>query len=257
MSAGKYSVTVEGEQTPKEDIEELSFEIKPDIVLSPDEGHVGMSLTVTGLGFAANEDMDIMYEGSQVATDTTNDQGSFDVIFFVPESKYGEHQVTAGYSTGNAATAIFTMESDPPPIPKLISPSNMGRVGRRDGVTPTFEWSEVSDDSGVHYSLQIATSRNITATGEFVNPMVSVSGLVETSYTLEETEALPLDTYYWIVQAVDGAENESGWTSARSFRVGLLPLWGLIAAIVGGVVLLILLIRALVIRRSIYYDRWW
>jgi len=225
-------------------------------VLSPDEGHVDTNLTATGHGFALNEDVDIMYEGSQVATARTNDQGSFDVSFLVPESKYGERQVTAGYSAGNAASAIFTMESDSPPIPKLISPSNMGRVGFRDEVTPTFEWSEVSDDSGVRYSLQIATSNNVTASGEFVDPMVSVAGLVETSYTLEKTESLPLGTYYWIVQATDGAENESGWSATRSFRVGLLPLWGLIAAIVAGAVLLILLIRALVIRRSIYYDRW-
>ena len=252
MPTGQYSVTAEGEQTKKEDLSELSFEIKSGIVLSPDEGHIGTDLTVAGRGFSANEDVDIMYEDSQVAIAKTNDQGNFDVSFLVPESKYGERQVTAGYSAGNAASAIFTMESDPPPIPKLISPSNMGRVGFRDEVTPTFEWSEVSDDSGVRYRLQIATSANVTAS----SVIVSVTDLTETSYTLEGTEALPLGTYYWIVQAVDGAENESGWTAARSFRVGLLPLWGLIAAIVAAVVLLILLIRALVTRRSIYYDRW-
>ena len=121
-------------------------------------------------------------------------------------------------------------------------------------VTPTFEWSEVSDDSGVRYSLQIATSADVTATGESVDPMVSVTNLAETSYTV--TEALPYGTYYWIVQAVDGAENESDWTANHSFRVGLLPLWGLIVIIVVAAVLLILLIRALVRRRTIYYDGW-
>ena len=251
MPAGEYSVTAEGERTQY--IGELSFEIEPGIVLSPDEGHVGMNLTVTGHGFAANEDVDIMYDGSQVATAETNDKGSFNVSFSVPESKYGERMVTAGYAAGNAANAIFTMESDPAPIPELISPPDGGRMGLRGKVTPTFEWSEVSDDSGVRYSLQIATSENVTASGEFVDPMVSVAGLVETSYTLEETEALPLGTYYWIVQAVDGAENESGWTVARSFRVGLLPLWGFIAAIAAAVVLLVALIRLLVRRRIYYY----
>jgi hypothetical protein len=123
-------------------------------------------------------------------------------------------------------------------------------------VTPTFEWSEVSDESGVRYSLQIATSKDVTASGEFADPLFSVADLVETSYALGETEALPLGTYYWIVQTVDGAENESGWTVARSFRVGLMPLWGFIAAIAAAVVLLIALIRALLRRRLIYYDRW-
>jgi hypothetical protein len=118
-------------------------------------------------------------------------------------------------------------------------------------VTPTFEWSAVSDDSGVRYSLQVATSNDFAAS----SIIRSVTDLTETSYTMDE--ALPNGSYYWIVEAVDGAENESGWTATRSFRVGLVPRWTfiiIIAAVAG--VLLALVIRALVKRRSIYYDRW-
>jgi hypothetical protein len=261
MPAGNHSVTAEGEWTKNEDIIALSFEIKPDIVLSPDEGHVGMDVTVTGHGFAASEDVDIMYEGSQVATAETNDKGSFKAGFSVPESQHGERLVAAWVTGGTNSTAdlranasaIFIMESDPPPTPALISPANGSRLGLMGKVASTFEWSAVSDDSGVHYSLQIATSDNFAATGGFTDPVVSVSGLVETSYTLNETDALPYGTYYWIVQAVDGAENESGWTATRSLRVGFLPKWGLIAIIVAIVVLLIALIRTLIIRRRYYY----
>jgi hypothetical protein len=221
-----------------------------------------MDLTVTGYGFAANEDVVILYDDTQVATAETDDKGNFETSFSVPESKHGEHKVRAKLttSTNNTAdletntSAVFTMESDPPSVPALISPSNKIRLGFMGEVTPTFEWSEVSDDSGVRYSLQIATSADMTASGEFVDPMVSFTNLAETSYTV--TEALPYGTYYWIVQAVDGAENESDWTANHSFRVGLLPLWGLIAIIAAAVVLLVLLIRALVLRRTIYYDRW-
>jgi len=115
MPTGTYSVTAEGEQT--QDLGELSFEIKPDIVLYPGEGHVGMNLTVTGHGFVADEDVVITYDGSQEVTARTNDQGSFEASFLVPESKYGERKVTAGYAAGNAASAIFTMES-----PRLNGP---------------------------------------------------------------------------------------------------------------------------------------
>jgi hypothetical protein len=138
----------------------------------------------------------------------------------------------------------------------LITPANGSRAGLIGKQTPKFEWSEVSDDSGVHYRLQIAASANVTVTGEFADPIVAVSGLVETSYALNETQALPNGTYYWIVQAVDGAQNESGWTSARSFRAGLLPTWAFILIIVAIVVLFGALIRALVRRRALYYDRW-
>jgi len=254
MPTGEYSVTAEGEQTRKEDAGEVTFQIEPEIVLSPTEGPVGVELTVTGRGFAASEDVDITYDGNQLATAEINDQGSFEASFLVPESKFGEHKVTAGYGAGNAASAIFTMESDPPPVPTLISPADRGQLGFISEVAPTFDWSEVSDDSGVRYSLQIATSADVTASGEFVDPIVSVANLVETSYTL--TEALPLGTYYWIIQAIDDAENESDWSVVHSFRVGFLPLWGFIAIIAAAVVLLVLLIRALVIRRTIYYDRW-
>ena len=250
MPTGTYSITAEGEWTKKQDIIALSFEIKSDIVLSPDEGHMGTDVTITGRGFAANKDVAIMYDGSPVATAETDDKGNFEVTFSVPESRYGEHQVTVGYSADNAASAIFTMESEPPNIPTPTSPPNKSRLGLTGKMTPTFEWSEVSDDSGVRYILQIATDKNFTA------PIISVTDLTEASYTLSDTQALSYGTYYWRVKAIDGAENESGWTAAHSFRVGFLPRWGLIAIIVAAVVLFIFFIRALVRRRVIYYDRW-
>jgi hypothetical protein len=261
MPAGEYSITVEGEQTSKEDVGDLSFEIKPEFILSHDQGHVGMDLTVTGRGFPAYEDIIILYDDSQVATAETDDQGTFEVSFSVPESKHGEHLVRARPTEGTNntadleinASATFTMESDPPPIPEQISPADRSRLGFFSEVAPTFEWAEVSDESGVaYYSLQIATSADFTTS----SLLVSVTGLTETSYTLQETEALPLGTYYWIVQAVDDAENESGWSANHSFRVGLLPKWGFIAVIVGAVILLIALIRALLKRRTIFYDGW-
>jgi hypothetical protein len=253
MPAGMYNVTAEGGYTKQEDLSALSFEIKPDIVLSPDEGYVGIDLTVAGHGFAANKDVNIIYDGSQEKTATTNDKGSFETSFVVPESQHGARPVTAEDAAENEATAIFVMESHPPPMPRLISPRDGGRVGLLNKVRPTFKWSAVSDDSGVHYRLQIATSANVTATGEFVDPLVSVPDIVGTDYTLNATEALSCGTYYWIVQAVDKAGNAGDWTAARSFRAGLLPMWGFIAIIVAIAMLLGALIRALVIRRRYNY----
>jgi hypothetical protein len=251
MSAGNHTVTARGEYTPEQDVIGLSFEMKPDIVLSPTAGHVSTNVTVTGYGFAADKNVSIMYDGSQQTTALTDDEGNFEGSFLVPPSQHGEHQVTIGYSADTASGATFTLESDPPDMPQLISPSNGSRVGVRGRITPTFEWSEVSDDSGVTYNLQIATSVNVTSAGEFVQPIISVRGLTGTSYTV--TEALPHDTYYWIVQAVDGAENEGSWTAALSLRVGLMKLWLFIVITVAVVALVIALIRALVKKRR-YID---
>jgi hypothetical protein len=247
MPTGTYNATAEGEWTRKEDVIVLNFEIEPGVVLSHNEGHVGMNLTATGHGFAANEDVDITYDNRQVATTRTNDKGSFEASFPVAESQYGERQVTAEDAAKNEATTIFAMESSPPGTPTLISPPDGSRVGVIGRVRPTFRWSAVSDDSGVYYSLRIVTSANVTT----FSVIVSVTGLTETTYTLQRP--LSYGTYYWIVQAVDGAENAGGWTAARSFRAGLLPLWGFIVIMTSIVAIIIALVRFLLIRRGKYY----
>ena len=249
---GTYNVTAEGEFTDKEDVSAVNFEIKSGLVLSPNQGHVGTNLTITGHGFAINKDVDVMYDDSNVVTGRTDTAGSFSVTFGVPESQHGAHQVTAKIGGETQATGSFTMESDPPDAPQPISPPDETRVGFMGKVMPTFEWSEVSDESGVRYSLQVASSANVTAAG-FVDPLISKEGLVGTNYTLDATEALPYGTYYWIVQATDGAENKSGWTAARSFRAGLLALWAFILAIVVIVAVIAALVHFLVLRRRIHY----
>jgi hypothetical protein len=253
MPKGTYNVTAYGESTPREDITAVSFEIKPGIALSPAEGHVGTDLSVTGGGFAANKDVVIKYDGSQKATAPTDDKGSFEASFVVPESQHDNHTVTADDAAGNNATAIFTMESVPPPVPELKSPADGSRVGFIGKVRPTFNWSAVSDESGVYYNLQIATSKNVTASGEFVHPLVSVSSIVGTNYTLNATDAMPYGTYYWIVRAVDRAENAGNWTATRSFGAGVLPLWAFIVIIVATVAVIGTLVYFLVIRRRTQY----
>jgi len=258
MPKGVYSLTVEGKSTRSQDVGEVGFELGPGIILSDSEGHLGMELTVSGRGFPANEDVTLIWEDIQMETARTDEEGSFDVSFAVPRSPRGERVVkatvaedpndTAGLGTN--VSAIFVMESDAPPVPEAVSPT--GRVGWTYRATPAFDWSEVSDPSGVYYSLQIAASNELTADREFVDPMVVKQGLTATEYMLE-TGALPYGRYYWIVQAVDGAENESGWSEVHSFRAGLMPKWGFIAAIVVIGVFLLALVRMLIIRRTYYY----
>ncbi len=250
---GTYNVTAEGESTDQEDVGVVNFEIEPGLVLSPSQGHVGTNLTITGGGFAANEDVDVRYDGSQVGSARTNSKGSFSVTLEIPESPHGARQVTAEVDGIVETTETFTMESDAPDAPEPISPADRDRVGFTGGVTPTFEWSEVSDESGVHYSLQIAGSANATTAEGFADPIVSLTDIVGTNYTLNVTEALPYGTYYWIVQAIDGAENESGWSEARSFRAGVLPTWAFILAIVAIAAGIGAAVYFLVIRKRIYY----
>ena len=252
MPKGTHDVTAEGESTPQSAIGTLSFNITPGLVLSPGEGHVGTDLTVTGSGFPLNQDVVIKYEGSQQATTSTNSSGSFAVVFPVPESQHGEGMVTAEDNVGNDAAAIFTLESQPPDTPELNSPADGSRLGFIWNVRPTFNWSAVTDESGVYYSLQIARSPNVTA-GGFADPVVSVAGIATTNYTLNRTQALSVGTYYWIVQAVDRAGNAGNWTATYSFKAGALPLWAFILIIVVAVAVIGALVYFFIIRKRTYY----
>jgi len=245
MPAGTYSVTAEGQSTREEDVNELTFTIAPGLILSPDQGHVGTNVTVRGGGFIPDEVVVIKYEGSEVETARTDEEGIFEVSLLVPESRHGARNVTAEVSGETVASAIFIMESDAPDKPELISPPEGDRIGFIGSVKPTFEWSDISDDSGVYYSLRIWTVNNVTE--------VSKVGLVGTNYTLNDIEALPQGSYYWSVQAVDGAENESGWTEPRSFRIGAMPLWAFVVLMVVAAGGIGTLIYFRVIRQRIYY----
>ncbi|GAI50993.1 unnamed protein product, partial [marine sediment metagenome] len=99
-------------------------------------------------------------------------------------------------TSGNTVSMNFVMESISPAKPTLTTPANGIRLGFIGKQTPTFQWSAVTDPSGVSYKLQIASDPG------FVSLVVpEVSGLTEASYTLPQGQALPYGDYYWRVKA--------------------------------------------------------
>jgi hypothetical protein len=227
-TAGTHTITV----TDTSDYTaEATFTVKPQITISPSSGAVGDSVTVTGSGFAASKSVAITYDAVQKGTATTNSAGSFSAVTFkVPVSPHGNRPIVATDASGNSATANFVVESTPPPLPELLSPADGSRLGWIGDVTPTFEWSAVTDPSEpITYSLQIAATEDFTDPG--MRETTGITGGDEEMVTYAAEESLSHGTYYWRVKAVDSAQNDSGWTAPYSFKVGLLPLWALIAII--------------------------
>jgi hypothetical protein len=231
---------------------EVSYEVAPaPLSLSPAIGHVGSSVTVSGKGFAASSTITITYDGAAItttpATVTTTARGSFQAIISVPAGTAGGHTITASDAAGNAVQATFDMESTPPPAPSPLAPEYGSRVGAFGPERPPFAWSEVSDPSGVTYTLQIAIDP------EFTKLEVNREGLDTTTYTPDQNEALGKGQYYWRVKAIDGASNESEWSETATFTVGFLPAWMplwlfivfivLGVGIIGGAVYLVLMFR--------------
>jgi parallel beta-helix repeat protein len=101
-------------------------------------------------------------------------------------------------------------DTTPPPTPSLISPGNGSTTA---DATPILDWSDVSDPSGVTYSLSIAKDPG------FASILFDKSGLTVSTYELTSGESLPAGTYYWRVRAVDGAGNVGSWSENWSFTV--------------------------------------
>ncbi len=180
-------------------------------------GHVGMELFILGAGFIAEATVTITYSNNDetipVAT-VPADDGGFQVNFTVPPSVAGSHEITATDST-SIATATFTMESQAPPMPVPLTPETASTAAARTH----FDWGDVTDDdSGVSYTLQVASD------ADFTSIVLEKEGLSQSEYTAANDERLESTEkevpYYWRVKAVDGAFNESEWTYPILFYVG-------------------------------------
>jgi len=200
--------------------------ISLDPITSPTSlGHVGMELTVRGGGFIANAMVTIIYSNNDetipVATAPLDAKGNFSVNFTVPPSVAGSHTITAA-ADATTATATFTMESQAPPVPIPLLPEVASTVEAE----AYFDWEDVTDPSSVSYTLQVASDADFTAI------VLEKEGLPHSEYTLskgEKLESTKKEAYYWRVKAVDGARNESEWTSPGLFYVGFsltsMPNW--------------------------------
>jgi hypothetical protein len=186
------------------------------LTTSNSPGNVGMELTIYGVGFASGANIDInYYQGDEVISQagaTTDADGNFTALFTVPPSTAGDHLITA--TDGNITPATtFVMESAPPPVPVLKVPEAASDAEEE----ARFDWGDVTDPSGVSYTLQVASDV------DFNSPLVDKQDLPLSEYTLTDAEKLEpagKKAYYWRVRAVDGASNEGEWSVVGLFYVG-------------------------------------
>jgi hypothetical protein len=180
-------------------------------------GHVGMELIIQGAGFTPDSSVTLTYSNNDetipVVTTTVDAKGNFWKNFTVPPGVAGDRVITATDGT-STVTATFIIESQAPTMPVPLLPE----VASTAAAKTYFDWEDVSDPSGVSYSLQVASD------ADFTNILLEREGLSLSEYTLATNEKLESTEkeapYYWRVKAVDGAFNESEWTYPRLFYVG-------------------------------------
>jgi hypothetical protein len=176
-------------------------------------GYVGLEITIDGKGFAPGGIVTVKYDNSSVATATVSNLGVFNVKFKSRSSYPGAHKITVSDGI-NSITFNYNMEAIAPAAPAGISPLDLMNVKQ----PLTFEWSPVSDPSGVSYTVQISQDP------DFAVLLLNVSGLTDPTYIMTEAEKLPSSTsdtpYLWRVIAVDGAGNTSPPSAVQSFSTG-------------------------------------
>jgi hypothetical protein len=240
---GKHIIDAAGNTTRAGDVADATLIVSPQMEINPTTGGIGSDVVVKGTGFSANQPLIVTYDGIHVVSNQVVDgKGSFQVTFKVPKGKAGDHLVTVTDAMGTVDSAIFETETSPPPVPMPISPVAGSKFGIIGKAVIAFNWNAVNDPSGVSYVLEIS------GTPDFTGTMLRKENLDEPSYMLSEEEALPDGSYYWRVKAIDGAGNESNWTTGNLFTVGG-QAW-IFGVIFGALVILALIIwRVLVLRK--------
>lgn len=97
----------------------------------------------------------------------------------------------------------------PPGAPVLQSPSEGSTTTSQK---PVFDWSDVADDSGVKYQIQVDSHG-----AGFPSLEINVSDIYSSQYT--PSFNLSLGNYWWRVQATDGSGNVGVWSSTVSFTI--------------------------------------
>jgi hypothetical protein len=139
----------------------------------------------------------------------------------------------SGDSSGYQNAFMFTVDTQPPETPVLISPADDTLMCDS---TPAFEWSSTAfsfygERSGsmkpanlknkIIFSAPVRFTLQYSPDSEFTSQITTVDGLEDNFYTVPDGEALDPDTsYYWRVRAFDLAGNQSDFQS-DPFRFSL------------------------------------
>ncbi len=248
---GTYKIkATDGTNTAEND-----FEIGTSTTISPETsasapGYVGAAVTINGIGYTPGAALTVKYDTAQVASAIVSSDGTFSVTFNAPVSQGGAHTINVAGSI-NSRQFTFFMESTPPSYPVPLKPENGLEVKKE----VHFDWENVTDPSGLTYTLQIATSEDFASS----SVLLEETGLSTSEYTLTTLDVLqPVEKdvpYYWHVRAVDGAGNKSEWSGAGKFYIatGLKLSQGLTYTIIGVGAFLFAVLAFWLGRKTAYY----
>ena len=99
-----------------------SFSLVAGVRLTPTTGVVGTSVTASGSGFGSSRSLTVSLDSVQIATGSTDSNGSFSLSFSIPSATGGQHSITANDGV-YSASGTFTVK------PQVRVNPNAGVVG--------------------------------------------------------------------------------------------------------------------------------
>lgn len=214
---GAHVVNAYGNTTVSDDVLDGNFTVEPLLTLNPKIGNVEDVISVIGSGFSKKEDVSVTFGDEPLTLGViTDNNGNFSTGFEVPPGINGDIIVSATDAKDVTASSTFSIETTPPEVPRIASPKDGGRVGYIGDTKVRFDWTDVTDPSGVRYTIQVSEQSN------FTEMLVNIDNLSESMYTLTEAESLPPGSYYWRVKATDRAGNESAWTQPALVKTAVM-----------------------------------
>jgi hypothetical protein len=111
-----------------------------------------------------------------------------------------------------------TSDTTPPPAPTPVAPNDGSSFTAPTHVT--LDWTDVADPSGIRaYHVQVSPNP------EFREDAGSLAGSFhenwhKDSFAVVDRSISNTGTFYWRVQALDGANNMGPWSATRTFTVG-------------------------------------
>jgi hypothetical protein len=199
------AVKYEGNQ-----IAEAEFDVpQPRITLNKGGGFVGTSVTISGEGFLASQEIVCTYTGSNETTiylgsTTTSSIGEFSLNFEIPESTGKEHKVIATDTAGNKAEASFNV------IPSIALEPKAGAIG--DPIVAT------GTGFGQNSRLTIDFGQE-----QVVTDKTNASGSFKVNFNAPD---MKLQAYTVTISDAEGNSAEASFTINAGKPSFVFPQWG-------------------------------
>ena len=165
--AGKHRITAEND---KGDSLEVKFEVFAAITLNKTSGETGDKLTISGTGFSYKSQIGIYFKSEEVAYANSNQYGSFEVDFNIPDMKAGTYEVKAIDEASNIDQAKFTITAG-----ASLSKS-MGAIGSE--LTVSGSGFQVNGIVSIRYANLLVATVTADNTGEFAGTFHVPLGLI-------------------------------------------------------------------------------